>query len=323
MRISTSTIYNTGLQSIQNQTVEMLKVQQQLATGRRVLSPEDDPTAASSVLDLTQYQGVNNQYRVNADNAKSALEMEESTLSSVTDLLQSMKALAVSAGNPTMSAADRARIGVEVDGGYKQLLGLANQKDGKGQYLFSGYQGATAPFTEPGIVRVPAPPAATSTIPPTPANWPVKYNGDQGQRLVQISASRQIATSDSGVDVFKTEVGNQDLFETLKTFATRLNDSTLTPAQVTQTVNDALNGLGESLDNVLKIRASVGARLKEIDAAQSADEELNLHFEQAISSLRDVDYAKAASELTQRQLYLEAAQKSFLKVSGLSLFNFL
>lgn len=299
MRISTSTIYAAGLQSIQNQTVELLRVEQQMATGRRVLSPEDDPIAASSVLDLIQYQGVNNQYKINADNAKSALEMEETALSSITELIQNVKVLAVSAGTPSMSQSNLASIATEVVASYQQLLGYANQKDGQGQYLFSGYKGATQPFQQLSGAGV--------------------FSGDQGQRKIQISPSRQIETSDHGAAVFKPGVAGQDLFKSLDDFATALTSGTFSVTNL----NAALNGMSSALDNVLKIRASVGSRLREIDAAQSADEELNLHFEQAISSLRDVDYAKAATELTQRQLYLEAAQKSFMKVSGLSLFNYI
>lgn len=299
MRISTSTIYNVGLLSIQNQTAELLKVQQQLATGRRVLSPEDDPIAASSVLDLTQYQGVTNQYKVNADNAKSSLEMEETALSSITELIQNVKTLAVSAGTPSMSQSNLTSIATEVTASYQQLLGYANQKDDKGQYLFSGYKGATQPFTQ--------------------LNGAGVYAGDQGQRKIQISSSRQIETSDNGAAVFKPGVAGQDLFKTLDDFAAALNSGTFSVTNL----NAALNGMTSALDNVLKVRASVGSRLREIDAAQSADEELNLHYEEGISSLRDVDYAKAATELTQHQLYLEAAQKSFLQVSGLSLFKFI
>lgn len=303
MRISTSIIYSTGVVSIQNQQAALLKTQQQVATGHRVLTPEDDPVAASSILDLSQSMSVTQQYKANADSAKSSLELEESVLSSVTDLIQNVKALAVSAGNSTLSASDRARIGVEVSASYQQLLGLANQKDGKGQYIFSGYKGATQPFTQTSGAGV--------------------YAGDQGQRKVQISPSRQIETSDTGIDVFKPGVAGQDLFKTIDDFATALNNSSLTSAAVTTAVNAALNGLSSSLDNVLKVRASVGSRLKEIDSTQSTGEELHLNYEQTISSMRDVDYTKAVSDLTQQQMYLEAAQKSFLKVSGLSLFNFI
>lgn len=299
MRISTSIIYSTGVVAIQNQQAALIKTQQQVATGRRVLTPEDDPVAASSILDMSQSMSVTQQYKINADSAKSSLEIEESVLSSVTELIQNVKSLGVSAGNPVLSASDRTRIAVEVSASYQQLLGLANQKDGKGQYIFSGYQGATQPFTQTSGAGT--------------------YAGDQGQRKMQISPSRQIETSDTGTDVFKPGITGQDLFKTISDFATALNSGSFTVTDL----NAALNGLGASLDNVLKIRASVGSRLKEIDSAQSTSEELHLNYEQTLSSLRDVDYAKAVSDLTQQQMYLEAAQKSFLKVSGLSLFNYI
>ena len=70
------------------------------------------------------------------------------------------------------------------------------------------------------------------------------------------------------------------------------------------------------------MRASIGARMNELDALASAGEDLGLQYSREISRLQDLDYAAAITQLTQQQTTLEAAQKSFLQVSGLSLFNF-
>ena len=56
---------------------------------------------------------------------------------------------------------------------------------------------------------------------------------------------------------------------------------------------------------------------------ESAGEDLGLQFKQTLSGLQDVDYNKAVSDLTQQQISLQAAQKSFLKISELSLFNYI
>ena len=63
-------------------------------------------------------------------------------------LLQDARTLAVSAGNPTLSNADKASVAAELESRYQELLGIANRTDGNGQFLFSGYQGATQPFAE-------------------------------------------------------------------------------------------------------------------------------------------------------------------------------
>ena len=71
------------------------------------------------------------------------------------------------------------------------------------------------------------------------------------------------------------------------------------------------------------MRALLGTRLNELDALQSAGENIGLQYKQTLSQLQDVDYNKAISDLTQQKTSLEAAQKSFLAVSGLSLFNYM
>jgi len=74
---------------------------------------------------------------------------------------------------------------------------------------------------------------------------------------------------------------------------------------------------------VLTVRASVGSRLRELDSLNSAGSSRDIQYSQTLSQLQDVDYAKAISQLTQQQTTLQAAQQSFVKIAGLSLFNYL
>jgi flagellar hook-associated protein 3 FlgL len=73
----------------------------------------------------------------------------------------------------------------------------------------------------------------------------------------------------------------------------------------------------------LRVRASVGARAKEVDTARNAAADLAQQYATTLSQLQDLDYAKAISDLTFQQVSLEAAQKSFLRVQGLSLFEYI
>lgn len=184
MRISTSMLYDLGVNGINQQFSDLLKIQQQMATGRRVLSPADDPIAAARALDVTQSKSINDQFITNSGNATDALELQESVLTQVTEMLQDARVLAVNAGNLVLSRADLNSLAGEVQSRYDQLLSQANATDGSGQYLFAGFRSNTQPFAE----------AAPGTV---------DYNGDQGQRLLQVSASRQLAVSSSGAEVFQ------------------------------------------------------------------------------------------------------------------------
>lgn len=303
MRISTSTMYAMGVGSIQQQQVDLMRVSQQVSSGKRMLEPSDDPVAASKVLDLQQSKSMNDGFSKNILAARSALELEESGLGGIGDLLQAAKDLAISAGNPTLSPANRAAIGAELRGRFQELIGLANRTDANNQYLFAGYKGGTIPFVE-----VPGPAV-------------VSYQGDQGRQMIQISPSRKIESSDPGSLVFKNgATTGQNAFQLISNLADTL-DGTVPFSQAT--VNMALTGLDEALDNVLNVRTSVGARLKELDSTETFAGDLSQQYQEVISQLQDVDYAESISNLIRAQANLEAAQKSYMKVSGMSLFNYL
>ena len=436
MRISTSMIYDNGVAGMQQSMSKQVKLQNQLATGQRLVTPSDDPIAAASILDVKQSKAINDQLRINADSAKLQLELEESALADATSLLQNAKTLAVYAGNAGLTNSDRASIATELQSQYEQLLAIANRGDGNGQFLFSGFQGATQPFSEssPGSVV---------------------YAGDSGQRLVQIGSTRNITSSDSGEAVFRAikngngvfasvvvpsntgtgiietgivtdpskwnsaansknftivfdalpgmgpvgttydiidnvngvslltgaapgaapyprayvsgstislktesppdtnpvpfdfgatiaisgtpELGdsfsveastNEDIFSTLHGLITALKSGITASAPVTTAVyqnslNSAMLGLDNALNNVLRVRADLGARLKEVDTAQGTSDDLSLQYGKTLSGMQDLDYAKAISDLNAQQVYLQAAQQAFLKITSLSLFGML
>ncbi|HAN55161.1 MAG TPA: flagellar hook-associated protein 3, partial [Betaproteobacteria bacterium] len=274
MRISTSTIYQQGAARISDVQTSLVKTQQQLSTGRRILTPADDPVAAARALDVTQSQSVNAQYAINRQAAVSSLTSVDSTLASVTSVLQDAKTLTVSAGNGVLSNSDRSNLATQLSSSLDQLLALANTTDGIGNYLFSGYQSGTQPFTKTAIGA--------------------QYNGDQGQRQVQVDSSRQMAVSDSGQAIFQ---GNhQDIFKTLTDLVTLLQTPVVTAADATNLtagLSTANGNIDQSLNNVLTVRASVGSRLKELDALDSAGSSRDIQYSQTLSQLQDVDYAKA------------------------------
>lgn len=315
MRISTNTIYDMGVAGMQQATSEMVKTQQQIAAGRRILTPSDDPIGSARALEVTQSQTLNLQYDTNIDSANSSLSMEDSILDSVTELLIGVKLEVISAEDPLSTPQTRANIAIGLRGRYQELLGLANSTDGNGQYMFSGYQNKT-PFA--GNLPVPPAPAAPDSV---------NYSGDQGQRLVQISPSRQIAVSDSGEDVFQNIKNSdppnvpQSMFMTIQKLITALEN--YTDPVLTNELNSAKSNLDNALSNVLAVRSSVGTRLQELDSAKSTGEDLQLQYTQTLSGLQDLDYTKAATDLARQTAALEAAQLSFTKIQGLSLFNFI
>jgi flagellar hook-associated protein 3 FlgL len=189
MRISTSMIYNSGVSTINDKTGSLLHTQQQLSAGTRIVSPADDPVAAARAMDVSQAKSINTQQSTNLNNTKSALGLEESQLSGINDLMGRIRELIVQGGNSSLTLSDRKSITTELRSDYEQLLGLSNATDGNGVYLFSGYMGNTVPFS--------------GSVDSLNQGNEISYYGDSGQRSLQVAATRQIAISDAGDDVFK------------------------------------------------------------------------------------------------------------------------
>ncbi len=203
MRISSGTIFNSAVANMDQQQVVLAKTQQQVSTGLRMQTAADDPIAAAQALTVTQASATNTQYTSNGSSAQNTLSLASSALQNVTNLIQAIQSEAIQAGNGSYSNSDRSTIATQLSSQLQQLLGLANSTDGAGNYLFSGFQTSTQPFVNTA--------AGTG------------YFGDGGQRNVQVSATQQIATSDSGADVFMSiKNGNG-------TFATQAGTNTVTP----------------------------------------------------------------------------------------------
>lgn len=431
IRISTNTLFEQGIATINDRQRSLLDVQQQVATGRRVVTPSDDPIASGRILDLSQAKSATEQFVENARSANSALAVGEQSLQSVVRALQDVRTTIVNAGNGTLGDSGRAILARELRGNYQELLSLANATDGQGNYLFSGYRGQTQPFSEsaPGVVQ---------------------YAGDQGQRLLQISASRYVPISDAGSEIFqRIRTGNgdfaaaaaaantgagtigigavtdpaawnattnptnftirfdvnsatspatttydlvdnvsgnslltgvaasasgpylrtftpgsainlrnqgaepafdygatvtidgspgdadtftvrqspaQSMFTTVDNVINALSTTIGSPAQSAKLTNDlgaALANIDQAINRVLDVQTAVGARMKEVDSTEATNSDLAVQFDQSVRDLRDVDYAKAISDLTLQRTLLEAAQKSFVQTQNLSLFDLL
>jgi flagellar hook-associated protein 3 FlgL len=405
MRIATRTMYENGVSQLNNLQAQMQKTQNQLSTMRRVLTPSDDPVASARALEVSQSKELNTQYVANRTSARSSLSLVDSTLTSTDDLLQEVKSKIVAAGNPGFTLADREALAKELEGRLEDLLGQANATDGTGAYLFSGYKSDTRPFTR----------TATGA----------SYAGDQGQREMQVAASRKIPISETGSAIFESNITgngtfqtsadpgnvtrggtgiispgvvknpalitgnnytlnftvagvpavttytinnvdtgtpvasnvpfvagqpitfdgmqveitgapangdifnvdpskNQSVFETMTSLIAALRGPSGTPqagAALTNALNLANQNITNSLDNVLSVRASVGARLSELEHLDSAGDDLNIQYASQLSDLVDLDPVEAISRFTQQQTALEAAQKSYKALTSLSLFN--
>lgn len=412
MRISTIQAFNNGVQGLQKNYATAIRTQEQISTRNRILTPADDPVASVRLLQLEQQQNVLGQYKENLTAAKNGLAQEEVTLNSVNTVLQRVRELAVQAGNGALSQADRESIAAELGEREDELLGLMNTRNARGEYLFAGFQGKTQPFVRE-------------------ADGSYSYQGDEGQRKLQIASSLSVPISDNGKKTFENVInagrvqaavtaapgstlqvsaplvqdevafsganpfpddGVAVVFDTvnqnsyvvyalprtspetplpdgggtldadpdkadslvfrgvtlkfsgvpvggetvqltvdatqqkrgiLDTIAQLKNSlqGSASGFQIGDAVAVAITNLDHGMTTVDSVRGEIGARLNVVETTQTDNDDVGLVNKSVQAELRELDYAEALSRLAFQTVILEAAQQSYVKVSGLNLFN--
>ena len=183
MRVSTHDMQRQAVNTLLSQQYELNRLQHQLATGERFSNPSEDPIAAVSVLDYDESLKTTKQYMLNANVAKTRLDITEISLGDFNEKLQRARQLTVQSANDTVNNQDRKIIAQELRLIRDGLVELANSKDPDGEYLFAGYQGRTVPFV-------------------LNADGEFVYQGDEGQRLLRVGSTRLIPISDNGQELF-------------------------------------------------------------------------------------------------------------------------
>lgn len=335
MRVSSSQIFDVGTIGVLRNQSALLSTQSHLSTGKRVNTPEDDPVAAAQALVVIQSDSVNNRRIENQGFAGDSLKLLETKLDGVTETIQGLLEETVRAGNTgTLSNQDRKAIATDMRQRLAQLLATANSQDGAGQYMFAGFKTNVQPFTS---VNDPVDSSAPATGPQNFATPYVTYNGDQGERTLQVDAARIMPVSENGSDVFMRisdkngALTGGSVFDTIKNMIDTLEKpigplappANQTGATFTADHSTGLGDLQAFLDNTLRIRASVGSRLAELDSLADSADGLTAQYQETLSGLQDLDYASAISTLSKQQMQLQAAQQSFVKISSLNLFSYL
>ena len=184
MRISTLHIYNLANNSMADANSAIIKTQEQLSTGKRVLTAADDPVAATQIQQLTDNLAQVDQYTKNIATAEHNLAEEETALNNVTNLVQRIKELAVQAGNTaSLSESEYDALATEVDSRINELVGLTNSRNANGDYIFAGYKSQSPAFVGDSVNGY-------------------QYMGDEGSINIKVDDNTFVKASDSGKNIF-------------------------------------------------------------------------------------------------------------------------
>lgn len=287
MRVTNNTLINNMLRHLNRGLSRLDRHQQQLASGKQILRPSDDPAGVISVMELRSSLAENDQLLKNVTGALSWLESVDTVLGSVTSVLHRAKELTVYAATGTLNSDDRNAILKEVEQLFANVLELSNTSHG-GRYLFAGQKSTTMPFQR------------ASDDPDSPDYWVIKYHGGLANQ----------ETAALNVEINSNTVIDLNIIQASGTNAEDAEDQVFLPifnvlSGIIQDIknddpgalNQRLGELEDALDGLLSVRAEVGAKLHRVALAEERLKDLHLNLNKMLSNIQDIDVAEAIVNL--------------------------
>jgi len=272
--------------------------QEQLASGKRINRPSDDPIGADTILRLRTTQAELKKFANNAASLKEGLQVSDDALNQYQEVLDRARALLTRAATDTVVVEAREPIALELDGITSRLQQLANTKSGD-YYVFGGGRIDAPPFDNSGVLNATA--ASDVTIQVEPEGT-----------LIATGITAESFVSDS----------TGTILDALKTAATAIRgtgDATADRAAIRTTL-DRLNTFS-SLSN--EARTKIGERINHLDEITDRLTQYNLSVEGSVQRIENVDLAEAAVTLTATNTTLDAILQASARFGRRSLLDFL
>jgi len=296
---STSAFYERSTQGIAALRKRAEAIQSQLGKGERLSRSSDDPVAASRIRLLQRSDRLSEIDMANANRASADLTLADAALSSFASFVTRARELAVQAANGTLTAGQRASIGVELEQIHGQLFSLSNSRDSAGHALFGGETAGNA-YALDGAGNA-------------------AYLGTASSGEIPIGDGESVAAGLTGPEFLDYDVGGTpaNLMAMVRQLAADLQGAAADPAQAAR---DALGGLTAGIDAITTAQTVVGTRLSWIDLTLERHVTLSEARASEQADIGGTDFAASIADLQQVMLVLEASQASFAKLADLSLF---
>lgn len=295
-RMATDQVSRNFLADLENDYRSLAKVQRQLSTGKRVMSPSDDPVGIALALGLRRDQGANAAWGRNIDDSLTWMDTTDRALGQALDVVQRAHELAVQGGNGTLSADSRALIAAEVETLKSQFVEVGNSSIG-GRFIFGGTATDRQPF-DPGT--------ETATLP---------INTNLMNREV---AQGSVISVNITADRLQDPPGaTPDIFTTLDGLATALRNND------TAGIATALGQFSVHQDNISALRGEQAAKINRLELTASRFEAQKIATNDQLSKIEDVDMAQAITDASMRESVYRASLAVGAKVIQPSLLDFL
>ncbi|MED0670827.1 flagellar hook-associated protein FlgL [Aneurinibacillus aneurinilyticus] len=294
MRITQNMLNDNMLYNLGKGLSRMDRLQDMMSTGKKISKPSHDPMVAIRGMLFRTKLSENEQYRANTDEAANWLDQAESSIGEAGSILARIKDLITQAATDTNGVSEREKISAEVRQLREQLGTVANTTFA-GKYIFSGTQTLTPPYNGTNI---------DSGINEEPIN-------------LEVSTNIQVQINVTAKELFG-EVPNST-FNMLDKVISHLESD---PA-VTDELKADLDEVQKHIDNLLKVRASVGGRTNRIELMQDRLDTQHDGTEKMISDGEDANLARVIMDLMNNENVYRSALGAGARIIQPSLLDFL
>jgi flagellar hook-associated protein 3 FlgL len=293
MRVTQQMMHQNSVRQMNQNLSRFEKLNNQVASGKMLSRPSDDPNGVSKAMNLKSTIAANEQFERNADEAKLWLDESDQTINQVVNVMQRARELAVKGANDSLSPSDREAIAIEVEQLNEQVRQFANTKVND-NYLFNGTKTDQAPF-----------PVADSYL---------SNPFDTSKKLVTIGEGVTVDVNVTADQMFGNAGDKGNLFQTLADLAAGLRSGENTVS---------LETIDTSIDRLLGAAAEVGARSNRVEAVENRIQDSMLDLKARLSKIEDIDYAEAIIKLKSEESVYQASLASSAKIIQPSLMDFL
>lgn len=302
MRITNAILNNNMINYLGSNLNRLSKYQDMLATGKKIQVPSDDPVIAARALKLRTDVSEVEQYRRNAEDAQAWMEITDNTLSNITEVVQRIRELTVQAANGTNTAGDMQKIKEEANQLKYQLIHLSNNTYA-GRYIFSGFK------TDKPLIEE------------TSGNFLIDVTNTEDIKF-EIGIGDDININVPGGELFNNGVGT-----TTGTKGKFLTDIDKIISDMDSgnynTVSSDIALLDENIENLLRIRADLGARQNRLELTLNRLGEDGINFTRLMSKNEDADMAEVIMNLKSEENVYRSSLAGGARIIQTSLVDFL
>ena len=298
MQVSTKLFNKQSVETFADLSGQIQKKQEQVASGKHLTEASDDPVKAGRILVVKEQRAQTEQFLRNIDLSSVKLGLTDGALDQISNLLTRAYEIGIQAASDTNNSG-RGTLATELRGILDTVRDIANSSDASGRAIFGGFKVGETPFAVGND-------GATS------------YVGDRGIHTVKISSSTKLQTTLDGSSVFERVPtadggGFTSVFTVMSSIITKLESGT----------GDALpiDDLKASISHIADQRAVIGAQMNKADNQRQVLDNRMLVLTENIGEMEDADLSKIVTDLQNLLVNKEIAQKTFARISQLSLFD--